>query len=93
MLENLRKDIDEIDEQIAALLIHRAAISKKIGIIKAKAGLPVFDAERELSVIQKIGHKTADDCEATALVNIYRAILEESRTLQTNILVGEKAAK
>ena len=93
MLENLRKNIDEIDEHLAELLIRRAAISKEIGVIKAKAGLPVFDAERELSVIQKIGHTTADEGVAAALVNIFRTIMEESRMLQKNILTGEKAAK
>jgi len=93
MLENLRKNIDQIDEQLAGLLIRRAAISKKIGVIKAKAGLPVVDAERESSVIQKLGSKAADECEAAALINVYRTILDESRTLQINVRVGEKAAK
>ena len=93
MLENLRKNVDEIDEELVELLIRRAAVSRKIGVIKAKAGLPILDAEREIAVIQKLNHKAVDENELSALVNIYRTILKESRAVQANILVGEKAAK
>ena len=93
MLENLRKNVDEIDEELVELLMRRADVSRKIGVIKAKAGLPILDAEREIAVIQKLNHKAVDENELSALVNIYRTILKESRAVQANILVGEKAAK
>ena len=93
MLENLRKNVDEIDEELVELLRRRADVSRKIGVIKAKAGLPILDAEREIAVIQKLNHKAVDENELSALVNIYRTILKESRAVQANILVGEKAAK
>lgn len=93
MLENLRKNVDEIDEELVELLIRRMAVSKKIGVIKAKAGLPIADTAREISVIQKLKNATTDEHELAALVNIYRTILEGSRAVQANILVGETAGK
>ena len=43
----LRKKIDEIDERILLLLKKRAEISRKIGSIKKKNGLPIRDRTRE----------------------------------------------
>ncbi len=93
MLENLRKDVDEIDAEIVKLLKRRTAVSRKIGVIKAKAGLPIVDLEREVSVIQKLKYKAADEQESKALINIYHTILAESRTIQATVTVGEKASK
>ncbi len=93
MLENLRKNVDEIDEELVELLIRRMAVSKKIGVIKAKAGLPIADAAREISVIQKLKNATTDEHDLAALVNIYRTILEGSRAVQANMFVGETAGK
>lgn len=93
MLEKLRANVDEIDEQIVELLKRRNAISRCIGAIKAQAGLPIVDLEREVSVIQKVKFKGEDDDESIALSNIYHAILAESRAMQANLRVGERAAK
>ena len=46
-LENWRKEIDEIDGKIVLLLNRRAKAAQEIGKIKAKAGLPIIDLERE----------------------------------------------
>jgi chorismate mutase len=46
-ISQLRKRIDEIDEQILRFLNERINICENIGTIKREHGLPVKDAERE----------------------------------------------
>ncbi len=54
-LHELRKRIDEIDEQIIRLLEERVRIAKEIGAIKRELNLPIRDEEREEEVLKKAG--------------------------------------
>ena len=84
-LEESRKMIDEIDSEIVALLNRRASISRRIGELKTRAGLPVLDAEREESVLRKIAGDNAGELDAKSLIRIYREVLKESRRIQTSM--------
>lgn len=84
-LEESRKLIDEIDSEIVALLNRRASISRHIGELKTRAGLPVVDAEREEVVLRKIARDNAGAIDAKSLTRIYREVLKESRRIQTTI--------
>lgn len=53
MIEEYRKKIDEIDEQLIKLLEERLDISVKIGEYKKKNNLDVLDKKREELVIEK----------------------------------------
>jgi chorismate mutase len=80
MLDELREVIDEIDTELLILLNRRAAVSKKIGAIKVKAGLPLVDGNREAEVLRKIG--SLDDA---AAARIHEAIIRECRQLQIDM--------
>ncbi len=54
-LYELRKRIDEIDEQIIELLEERVRIAKEIGEIKRELNLPIRDEEREEEVFRRAG--------------------------------------
>ena len=41
-IEDWRKKIDELDEQIVALISERAAAAKAIGLLKRDGSLPVY---------------------------------------------------
>ena len=84
-LEESRKLIDEIDTEIVALLNRRAAISRQIGQMKTRAGLPVVDIEREEVVLRKIARDNAGGIDKQALTRIYREVLRESRRIQTSV--------
>lgn len=51
-LEDLRKQIDGLDEQIVFLLVKRMKTVKKIGKLKKKNNIQVFDKERWQKVIK-----------------------------------------
>ena len=58
MLDDLRKEIDVIDEKLVDLLARRIEIVKKIGEFKKQNNLPVLDKNRFAKVLEKV-EKTA----------------------------------
>ncbi|UDE94561.1 chorismate mutase [Carnobacterium viridans] len=53
-LEQYRKDIDEIDQELTRLFELRLNTVLKVGRYKKQRNLPVLDASREQAVIEKI---------------------------------------
>lgn len=51
-LENLRKQIDDIDQKIVSLLAKRMEIVKRVGKYKRENNLPIFDNARWQEVIK-----------------------------------------
>ena len=57
MLEDLRQNIDDIDEKLVDLLARRIEIVKKIGEFKKQNNLPVLDKNRFDKVLEKVENK------------------------------------
>jgi chorismate mutase len=81
-LEDWRTEIDEIDLQIVGLLNRRARAAHNVGIIKAQAGLPIVDIEREDEVLRKVSNGNEGIFENNTVVEIYGKILQNSRQIQ-----------
>ena len=90
-LNEKRKEIDDIDRQIAEMLARRAAISREISMLKASAGLPVQDSQREADVIRRAIEVAGSEREVDAIRNIYRTIIAESRRIQTDAIADVMA--
>jgi len=84
-LDECRKRIDDIDTQVLLLLNQRAKTAKYIGLLKAKAGIPIADDEREAKILQKVSRDNSGELSDEAAARIYRQILLESRQIQVNI--------
>ena len=54
ILREQRVRIDELDEQLICLLAERFEITKTVGELKAKAGLPAADPKREKEQIARL---------------------------------------
>ena len=81
-LQESRKRIDSIDEQIVTLLNRRAAEVKRIGRLKAAAGIPMIDAERESEVYRRITAENFGQIDNDGLMRIFEQIVSESRRIQ-----------
>lgn len=46
-LLELRKEIDEIDDELIPLLLKRMSVSEKVAKYKVERGMPVLNSERE----------------------------------------------
>lgn len=80
--EQLRNQIDVIDEQIASLLQSRFTLAKAIGKLKKDRALPVKDASREEEVLLKVSAFMQEDDEKQAVLQIYKSIIKECSNLQ-----------
>lgn len=87
-LEQLRHQIDSIDQNLLQLLRERAELARQVGTLKAAAGREVYDPQREAELL---AHLTASDLSplpAAALRAIYREIISASRALQRVPVIG-----
>lgn len=81
-LSDLRKQIDEIDEQLAMLLKRRFSVVKQIGEYKKANGIVVTDSGRESAVCEHIGGLFDDDLQKNEAKKVYMQIIVSSKELQ-----------
>ena len=87
-LENLRVQIDEIDDKLVDLLNDRAKLSLEVGKQKTSANSTRFFApERERDLIERLLKSHKGPLPKEALVAIYREIISASIALQKPITV------
>jgi chorismate mutase len=80
-LDDLRLEIDAIDQEMMSLFRKRMDVSKKIGQYKAENGLPVLDEIREKELILRHKNMLNDE----KLWPLYEAfILEMMRLSKEN---------
>ncbi len=84
-LQESRKKIDAIDEQIVTLLNRRASEVKQVGRIKTAAGLPLIDEMREAEIYRRVAGENFGQIGTEALLRIFEQIVAESRRLQLQV--------
>ena len=77
-LNNLRTQIDTIDDKIVALLAQRFNITRQVGTLKAQQNLPVESADREALQFAAFNRlaRSADISEKL-IQNLYQLIIDE----------------
>ncbi|MCL2819259.1 MAG: chorismate mutase [Oscillospiraceae bacterium] len=83
-LNELRFEIDKIDDSILKLLDKRMDLSVKVAEFKKKHKLPIHDPKRELEILDKLIKKVKKERES-AIKTLYMLIFELSRTEQENV--------
>ena len=53
-IDDYRKEINRLDSELLRIFNERAALALKIGEIKKKLGLPVYDPEREKRIFESM---------------------------------------
>jgi chorismate mutase len=82
-IKQLRKRIDEVDEQILQSLNTRAEICRSIGLVKEKQGIPLQDFPRENDVYANMREKASElGLDPTHVEAIYRQIVSMCSAIQ-----------
>ncbi len=81
-LDDWRARIDTLNTQLVKLLNERARCAEQIAEFKSRAGLPVFDSQREQAVLSKVSEQNLGPLSDEALHRIFNCIMEEHRLLQ-----------
>ena len=79
-LAGLRRQLDDVDEQMTALLARRLTLAGEIGRIKAAQGLPVLDEAREAAVLASRGDLLPQ--RRAQVERLFRLLMAESREEQ-----------
>lgn len=86
-LEELRVELDEIDDQITQLYQRRMKVCKEVGEYKVNAGRKVFDRQREKDKLADVASKVEGEFNKKGITELYQQLMSMSRKLQYQLLV------
>ena len=81
-LELMRIKIDEIDDKLLALFKERLEVSKKIGLLKKKYKMEIFDPQREQEIIDGCTQNISED-EKVYVEKFLRNLMDISKEVQS----------
>ena len=81
-LELMRIKIDEIDDKLLVLFKERLEVSKKIGLLKKKNNIKIFDPQREQEIIDNCTQNVSDD-EKKYIEKFLRNLMDISKEVQS----------
>lgn len=84
-MEEIRAEIDALDEDIASLILKRMDLVAEVAKHKRELDLPIMNKEREEEVIKKALAKIEDADKARYLKHIYETLLTESKRYQEKL--------
>lgn len=90
-LQELREQIDRLDQSLVLLLANRFALTRRVGRIKASNGLESFDAGREQCKLDAITslceeHRIDPELMGRILRDIMREVVKNHETIRTEAL-------
>ncbi|RZI94860.1 MAG: chorismate mutase, partial [Rubrivivax sp.] len=87
-LAPLRAQIDEIDQQVLALLNRRARIAEEVGEVKKREGTPFFRPDRVQSLISRLQQANGGPLKAKHVAAIWREIASAGLDLEAPVRVA-----
>jgi chorismate mutase len=81
-LDDLRREIDAIDERLVKLLSERAECALQIGHEKKLAGLEVYQPSREADVLNHVQRINVGPLDDAAMKRLFERIIDEARRLE-----------
>jgi chorismate mutase-like protein len=89
-LDELRMDIDRVDEVLVRLLNERARCVCEIGVLKKEQGVEIYQPDREKDVLR---HVREVACEGPlgpdAIGRLFERIIDEARRLERRVVHNE----
>lgn len=87
-LDDIRKQIDQIDQQLLDLLSSRADLVHEVGEIKKKEGLQIYAPEREHALLKRLSAINKGRLPDKSVLAIYREIMSAALALEDNLTVA-----
>ena len=89
-LDDLRRDIDRVDEVLVRLLNERARCVCEIGKLKKELGIEVYQPSREKDVISHVRAVASEGpLGPDAVARLFERIIDEARRLERRVVHGE----
>ncbi len=87
-IQELRREIDDIDSQMLALLSRRAALAQEIGHSKSRTATQFFTPERERQIFERLREKNPGPLPHESVQAIFREIISASRALEQPLKIA-----
>ena len=81
-LDNIRQNIDLIDDKIADLYKERMSLVKQVSDAKKQSGKAVFDPDRERKILLRVSDRVDEDIQVY-LKRVFETMFETSKAYQT----------
>jgi chorismate mutase len=81
-VDDLRRRIDQIDDQLMRLLNSRSACAVEIGRIKRQIGMAVYQPEREKWILDRAERNNPGPLDSGAVRRVFERVIDESRRLE-----------
>ena len=81
-VDDLRRRIDQIDDQLMKLLNSRSACAVEIGRIKRHIGMAVYQPEREKWILERAEKNNPGPLDSGAVRRVFERVIDESRRLE-----------
>lgn len=85
-LQNLRKEIDQLNSELVTLLNKRATVAQQIG--KAKQGAAIYQPAREAQVLKQVVENNRGPLSDAAVTAVFKEIIAVCRNLQQPLRVA-----
>jgi chorismate mutase len=93
-LDDLRRDIDRVDEVLVRLLNERARCACEIGRLKKEQGVEVYQPDREKQVLEHVRSVAAEGpLDPEAIARLFERIIDEARRLERRVVHEETAGR
>ena len=90
-LEEIRKNIDDIDNQIISLLSKRSSFVKEVAEYKQRHNKDIFDGERIEQILKERGETAKElGLEPGLIKPLFEKIVEDSMKLQKKLIEKSK---
>ena len=86
-LQELRSQLDRVDNEIVKLYEERMEICEQVGEYKVQNGRKVFDRQREKEKLQDVASKVSTEFNKKGVQELYQQLMSMSRKLQYQQLV------
>jgi len=87
-LHELRRKIDEIDDELIKLFQQRMELSAEIAMYKIEHEMPVYDPERERQKLNDLSYKVHERYKVD-VITFFSSLFELSRNEQERIINSE----
>jgi chorismate mutase-like protein len=89
-LDDLRRDIDRVDEVLVRLLNERARCVCEIGRLKKEQGIDVYQPNREKDVLRHVRAIASEGpLGPDAIARLFERIIDEARRLERRVVHDE----
>ena len=86
-LNELRKKIDAIDDEVLSLLSRRAGIAQEVGHSKAP-GSPLYRPEREAMILRRLQSANPGPLSGDAIARIFREVISNCMALEQPLVIA-----